>query len=323
MTMQRLEWIDRMRGLAILSVVVQHLTYSFSNEFVYHKIIGISNMGLFFFISGYLMVITCKWSGFKESVHFIFKKIRTLIIPLISWGILLPAFVFQNKWHTVSWESFVSEWKDPHLWFLLTLFGYSILFAIYRLVKVRLRCYNVVYGGGLFVVFQLALLLIWKMSGDFKLATLYWIYFTSGIIIAECKWERFLENKHLLSGSFVTLLLVVCFWSSGETSVKNILIKIVCTFSIILLVYNVCKNMHFYRYIDQFLQLCGRESIAIYAVHWLFLKMVITPVLLPQNELIGLGVTSIFAVLVSIVCIYIHRLVKMMPIVKMILFGEK
>lgn len=99
------------------------------------------------FISGYLMVITCKWSGFKESVHFIFKKIRTLIIPLISWGILLPAFVFQNKWHTVSWESFVSEWKDPHLWFLLTLFGYSILFAIYRLVKVRLRCYNVVYGG--------------------------------------------------------------------------------------------------------------------------------------------------------------------------------
>lgn len=81
--------------------------------------------------------------------------------------------------------------------------------------------------------------------------------------------------------------------------------------------------MHFYRYIDQFLQLCGRESIAIYAVHWLFLKMVITPVLLPQNELIGLGVTSIFAVLVSIVCIYIHRLVKMMPIVKMILFGEK
>ncbi len=148
--MQRLEWIDRMRGLAILSVVVQHLTYSFSNEFVYHKIIEISNMGLFFFISGYLMVITCKWSGFKESVHFIFKKIRTLIIPLISWGILLPAFVFQNKWHTVSWESFVSEWKDPHLWFLLTLFGYSILFAIYRLVKVRLHCYNVVYGGGHF-----------------------------------------------------------------------------------------------------------------------------------------------------------------------------
>lgn len=323
MTMQRLEWIDRMRGLAILSVVVQHLTNYFSNEFVYHKIIGISNMGLFFFISGYLMVITCKWSGFKESVHFIFKKIRTLIFPLISWGILLPAFVFQNKWHTVSWESFVSEWKDPHLWFLLTLFGYSILFAIYRLVKVRLRYYNVIYGGGILVVFQLALLLIWKMSGDFTLATLYWIYFTSGIIIAECKWERFLENKYLLSGSFVTLLLVVCFWTSGETSVKNILIKIVCTFSIILLVYNVCKNMQFYRYIDLFLQLCGRESIAIYAVHWLFLKMVITPVLLPQNELIGLGVTSIFAVLVSIVCIYIHRLVKMMPIVKMILFGEK
>lgn len=169
----------------------------------------------------------------------------------------------------------------------------------------------------------MALLLIWKMSGDFKLATLYWIYFASGIIIAECKWERFLENKYLLSGSFVILLLVVCFWTSGATSVKNIAVKIVCTYSIILLVYNISKNMQFYRYIDQFFQLCGRESIAIYAVHWLFLKMVIAPVLLPQNELIGLGITSVFAVLVSIICISIHRLIKMLPIVKLILFGEK
>ena len=37
-----------MCGLAILSVVIQHLTYSFQNEFVYYKIIGISNMGLSF-----------------------------------------------------------------------------------------------------------------------------------------------------------------------------------------------------------------------------------------------------------------------------------
>ena len=131
-----------------------------------------------------------------------------------------------------------------------------------------------------------------------------------------------MENKYLLSGSFVTLLLVVCFWTSGATSVKNIAIKIICTYSIVLLVYNISKNMQSYRYINQFFQLCVRESIAIYAVHWLFLKMVITPVLSPQNELIGLGVTF-FAVLVSIVCIYIHRLVKMMPIVKMILFGDK
>lgn len=128
------------------------------------------------------------------------------------------------------------------------------------------------------------------MSGDFKQATLYWIYFASSIIIAECKWEKFLENKYLLSGSFVTLLLVVCFWTSGATSVKNIAIKIICTYSIVLLVYNISKNMLSYRYIDQFFQLCGRESIAIYAVHWLFFKMVITPVLSPQNELIGLGV---------------------------------
>ncbi len=145
---QRLDWIDRMRGFAILSVVIQHLTYSFTNDFVYHKVIGISNMGLFFFISGYLMVLTCRWSGFKDMLWFCGKKVRALMIPFITWGILLPAFAFQAEWHPITLDTLVAEWEKPHLWFLLTLMWYSLLFAVYWLATGNMKRLGKIAGGG-------------------------------------------------------------------------------------------------------------------------------------------------------------------------------
>ena len=71
---ERIAWIDRMRGIAIMSVVVQHLTGGLNNEFVYHKLIGISNMALFFFVSGYIIEQTSKIETIRDSIHFLKKK---------------------------------------------------------------------------------------------------------------------------------------------------------------------------------------------------------------------------------------------------------
>lgn len=145
--MQRLDWIDRMRGFAILSVVIQHMTMSFTNDFVYLKIIGIANMGLFFFISGYLMVATCRWTALPDMAKFCRKKLRALMIPFVTWGILMPAFAFQTAWHPITLDTIVTEWHHPHLWFLLTLMGYSLLFAVYRFTVSHVRHAKIIGGG--------------------------------------------------------------------------------------------------------------------------------------------------------------------------------
>jgi fucose 4-O-acetylase-like acetyltransferase len=67
---ERLIWVDRMRGLAILSVVIQHLTYYYLNDIIYHKLIGISNMAVFFFISGYILEKTTEIKNIKEYISF-------------------------------------------------------------------------------------------------------------------------------------------------------------------------------------------------------------------------------------------------------------
>lgn len=164
----------------------------------------------------------------------------------------------------------------------------------------------------------------WKLTGEFKLATLYWIYFAAGIVIAELKWERFLGNKHALSVAFLLLIACVGFWTSGATSMLNIAIKVICTFAVIILAYNICCHITFHHKFDEYIQLCGRESIVIYAAHWSFTEIYITQHLaLPQNELVAFGITALFAVVISFTCIGLHRLTMLMPPINMLLFGEK
>lgn len=92
--MSRIEWIDRMRGLAILSVVIQHLTPNFCNEFVYYKLISISNMALFFFVSGYILNMTTKTETINDILLFLRKKTIQLLFPLIVYQLIVTQYFF-------------------------------------------------------------------------------------------------------------------------------------------------------------------------------------------------------------------------------------
>lgn len=129
--MDRIVWIDRMRGLAILSVVIQHLTYNFSNEFVYHKLIGISNMAVFFFVSGYILSVTTRINTIQDGLRFLYKKTIQLMLPLVVWQLLVTPYFFTDTWVPLTTKDVIDVFKEPHLWFLLTLYGYMFAFAFY------------------------------------------------------------------------------------------------------------------------------------------------------------------------------------------------
>lgn len=132
---ERLVWVDRMRGLAILSVVIQHLAYNFQNEFVYRNLIDISNMGVFFFVSGYILNKTTHMDGCRGTMNFLFKKTVQLMLPFLVWGLLVNRYFFQDSWTAITVLDIENEFFNPHLWFLLTLYGYCFLFAGYKVVS--------------------------------------------------------------------------------------------------------------------------------------------------------------------------------------------
>lgn len=129
---ERLAWIDRMRGLAILSVVIQHSTNYFVGDFVYAKVIGIANMAVFFFISGFIWEKTARVETLSAAGKFLVKKTRQLFLPLVVWNFVSP-FFFTTDWQMLTLADVVETYHEPHLWFLLTLYGYAFYFAAFRI----------------------------------------------------------------------------------------------------------------------------------------------------------------------------------------------
>lgn len=125
----RITWIDRMRGLAILSVVIQHLTYNFTNVFVYHKFIGISNMAVFFFVSGYIWEYTANILNGKDAFQYIIKKSIQIFIPLCVWSFLNYPYAFSTSWNLFNLDTLIKEFTSTSL-VLINIVWICFLFRI-------------------------------------------------------------------------------------------------------------------------------------------------------------------------------------------------
>lgn len=315
---QRIEWIDRMRGLAILSVVVQHLTYNFDNVFVYHKIIGIANMAVFFFVSGYIIEKTSSIGNSKEAVRFLWKKTQQLMLPFLIWQFLVWPYFFKTSWELPLPATIIEGFVHPGLWFLLTLYGYMLCFAGYKLLCVNIR------GGVIYwIVIMLLLVVLWKFVAilDFHLSVLYLPYFSAGVLVSGCRKEAWLDNRLLAFFSLFIVCLATCFWTSGATSPINVLLKVVVSFAVIQLTWLICVRCHWNKKADTYVQRCGTMSLAIYVVHWTFLTLRPYHLMLPQNELLALLLATVIALLIAEASMMIKRLVAQIPIADYLLFG--
>lgn len=267
---QRLLWIDRMRGLAILSVVIQHLTYYYQNDFIYHKLIGISNMALFFFVSGYIWDKTSSIQQLQEAVKFLMKKTRQLILPFLIWTFIVDRYFFHTEWDVLSFEEVMQEFLQPHLWFLLTLYGYCFVFPIYKLFANRgVKC-----GIIFWIIYIFTLFFIWYKFGLFKLSTLYIIYFAAGTLMANSNlMEKIFTNQMVSTLSLLCVFLLMAFWTPGETSLIKIIIRIAVSFSVISITYFLCTKLSWNKYWDSLIVSFGKYSLGIYVMHWTFLNI--------------------------------------------------
>lgn len=84
---KRIEYMDALRGFAILTVVYQHLIVMGLSNTAYQssvsKLIVLFFMPLFFFISGYFSMKIESINTLRELWCVYVKKIKTLLVPTI------------------------------------------------------------------------------------------------------------------------------------------------------------------------------------------------------------------------------------------------
>lgn len=86
----RLKFVDELKGLSILLVVLGHLYYfsGTSDNNAVNKFLGFTNMPIFMFISGYLCLVSKR--PFKEILNKIVARSIKYLVPMlvVSWGLM-------------------------------------------------------------------------------------------------------------------------------------------------------------------------------------------------------------------------------------------
>ena len=96
---QRIVFIDQLKGIAIFGVVLGHLIgHNAGSDNGLWTFIYSFHMPLFMFISGYLASVTstAETLSWNKIGRTILKKSRTLLLPSLTWGIVIPYFLLEK-----------------------------------------------------------------------------------------------------------------------------------------------------------------------------------------------------------------------------------
>ena len=99
MVNNRLESIDRMKGIAILLVIIGHIIQfnnidGGTNNKIFNIIYSF-HMPLFFILSGYVATSGgSKIVNLSSFLNFLWKKVYTLVLPLLTWTLLVNKYFF-------------------------------------------------------------------------------------------------------------------------------------------------------------------------------------------------------------------------------------
>ena len=131
--MERVGYIDSLRGFAILLVVVGHLIQFNYNAFLESKLFNIIysfHMPLFFFISGCARALHIDKQIFLKSLFAkIFKRFYVLIVPSIVWSSIVPLFFFNIT--NITWR------LTSSYWFLNVLFVISLMWECFLYLEMK------------------------------------------------------------------------------------------------------------------------------------------------------------------------------------------
>lgn len=326
---ERIDYIDYMRGLAMILVVVGHLIqchgFSLNNpvfEFIYSF-----HMPFFFAVSGYIAEKLVKIEVLKQYLSFLKKKTISLILPLFVWPLIVNRFFLVERWNVVTYEDIWQVAVSPNLWFLKMLFVIMCIYGIFN------WCTNSLKINGIWkdiVSFILVVLLTFaavfiKIEGINLILFSYAFYL--GVIISRYKSIEELCSNKFVNAIFICLFMILStHWNFAGDYIDD-LYKIIVSTSAFIVLLNVFKRGQFNINVKKGLQQIGVNSLAIYIIHGHFCKLVISTCnienLLGVPPVILFFIGLIIAIPICYICIGIAKVIETNDIMAFLLLGKR
>lgn len=334
----RLEWIDRLKGLAILLVVAghfiqQHVWGGESENNVLVRIIYTFHMPLFFFLSGYV-----SWLSPKSYFTFFKNKCRSILLPYISWSLLYllilspnsPSCNVNDYIYLVLPSIFDTHHYGGLYWFLRILFILQVLLLAEKIIiRFFKRCLLVhVYINILLCIVVFCIGILFKQLSSIMFI-LHLLSFMLGYYCSQSNYfDRLIDNKNVFYIALCTYIVAFLFYEPlTDRNIYHVIIawslKFLMALTAIVCVLYLFRNIFTLNSrVNDLLKFFGQHSLMIYLVPMKFLPY---QYMLPENcssEGIAL-ITILYSTIRCYIVSYISIALSLVPGIKFILCGKK
>ena len=334
---QRLEYIDQLKGIAMLLVVTGHIIVfcglGYENTFIRH--ITMMNMPLFYFLNG--LVLKDAQGINKGTAKFLFSKAQQLLIPFFVWGGLIT--LYRNATY---FEFLQNYWKFGY-WYFIVLFEFLIIHVVLNLINQLINkksqwwldfcIFLCIWTGfrfiGKFIPEGVNIIIdYWQFSA-------YLPFFYLGTFFRRYK----IIDKMSRHTSPVMTILLICllpFYFLWRSRVSAIVTDLILPVNIILIllmtfyVYENESNMQNKRMSSaaNLLGYIGRHTFTIYVLQFFLFKYIdfhdiFQPLYADHSYLLILLITVIAAILICYICILCEYILGKSRLMNYILFGKK
>lgn len=306
--------------MVIWGHVIQYLQVDFYNNWLY-KFIYSFHMPLFMLISGYFS----RSSFDKPLAVFIMKKTKQLLIPIISWTILISFYSFL-LYHSVD---DIKQCLIGGLWFLKTLF--IIYIYVYAIKKLN--------GNDWCLALFSILLAFIIPKASFLCFNWLLLFFWSGFFLR--KYQNYIAQyrKYI---TIISLLIYICIYSQFQncgyaliniqtirTENVIILLKFIGSFSASVFIINICYyfceglgNGHKIHKISHY----GMYTLGLYLTQSFFVEQILrfnTYKLDGNIYIYNFIITPVVTFLEFVLCMLFIKITSKNKVLDILLFGNQ
>lgn len=280
--MERLLFIDRLKGLAIISVIMGHV-YLFSmhaGRGLWYEVICSFHMPLFLFISGYVCM---RFPAFSNlGVKRWLTKIIRLLLPMWWFGLLFT--LYTTGWPTsieAFWEKVIVFLAAPAkmgYWYLMSLSVFYCTLQLFRLNRANRFGVDLLIGIGMWGIFWLGRKYLAQSNDLFCLINCsnFYPFFMGGVMVRKYGLMDKLslhKNNWLFTFSLIGYVILFNF----ETDIhflemlRCLVLMPFCAVVVLLMAFSAREKS--LSIVENMLSFVGRHTLDIYVIHYFVLSL--------------------------------------------------
>lgn len=316
--MQRIQYVDRLKGFAMLAVIFGHI-YFFSlddgNNFIV-KFVSTFHMPVFMFLSGWVI-------SSLPDIKKVFIKCASFLSPFLFVG--LSFAIFNHK----EVAGFFEDSAKNGYWYLFVLSLFYVFLWSFRLITrvVKFKWMDIVWSVMIYV-FLIALNLTlperWCNILSVYQARSLWPLFIAGYLFRKYNvTDTFLSKNVVFSCSMIGYAVTVYFFSKGYFRV----FLLSAFLSVPTFVYLFKKFESNHDIVSNALARIGRHSLDIYIYHFFFVFALRLSgwheyFIASDNLLLESVIVAILSVTIAYSCIGIGILIRQSEFLEKLIYGK-